>query len=108
MSQEILTFPGAFNRILPFQLGQQQKVTGYVFLPRRRDSFVSLVGGRKNSKGSGHRQTKGTGLQVPVTSVSIQRRGWWQSEGPTFHPFSNMAPKSLIHCWGVTGDFGNA
>lgn len=41
---------------------------------------MSNVGGRKSSTGSGHRETKGTGLQVPVTSVSVTSgRGEGQS-----------------------------
>lgn len=39
-------------------------------------------------------EDKGTGQQVPVTSVSILLFGWWQNGRPTFHRFSNMAPKA--------------
>lgn len=56
------------------------EVTGYAFLLRWRDSFVSNVGGRKSSKGRGHWKTKETGLQVPVTSVSVLRGGLSEAE----------------------------
>lgn len=58
------------QQVSPFREAAH-KVTGYVLLLRWRDSFVSNVGGRKSSKGSGHGKTKETGLQVPVTSVSV-------------------------------------
>lgn len=41
---------------------------------------MSNVGGRKSSKGRGHWKTKETGLQVPVTSVSVLRGGLSEAE----------------------------
>lgn len=39
-------------------------------------------------------EDKETGRQVPVTSVTILRCGWWQSGRPAFHRISNTAPKA--------------
>lgn len=80
---------------LPFQGGRRTRLPGIRFPFRRRDSFVSRVGGREGSKGSGHWKTLGTGLQVPATSVCILCRACGRRRGrPASHRFRDTVPAS--------------
>lgn len=78
----------------PFSL--RPAAGGYwIFLPSQmQGSFCEQRLREKQLKRERTSRDKGTGRQVPMTSVSILYRGWWQSGKPTFPQSSNMAPKA--------------